>query len=109
MLLPMKWFRLWAPDGEAEWGFQAGYKQYDEYVCYFRAVRYLNQGYYGLLLLGFAWAGFLLFSGRVRISELRFDWWVLPYAIALYATFLSLVFSGQSRFHYPIMPIVVMC
>ena len=108
-LMPMKWFRLWAPDGESEWWFQAGYKQYDKYVSYFRAVRYLNQAYYILLLLGFIWSGFLLFSGRAKISELRFDWWMLPYSITLYVTLLSLVFSGQSRFHYPIMPIVVMC
>src|SRR5262249_21237652 len=65
--------------------------------------------YYILLLLGFIWSGFLLFSGRAKISELRFDWWMLPYSITLYVTLLSLVFSGQSRFHYPIMPIVVMC
>jgi hypothetical protein len=57
----------------------------------------------------FAWAAVILLRGTVRVSEYRFDWWILPYAIALYPTAIALVFSGQSRFHYPVMPFVAMC
>jgi hypothetical protein len=108
-LMPLKVFRLWVPDGEAEWAFQAGYGHYEAYVFRFRAIRYLNQAYYSLLLVGFAWAGMLLFSGKAKVSERRIDWWALPYVIALYPTIIALVFSGQSRFHYPVFPFVVMC
>jgi hypothetical protein len=31
---------------------------------------------------------------------------VLPYGIALYPSAIAMVFSGQSRFHYPVMPFV---
>lgn len=109
LLLPMKVFRLWAPDGEAEHAFQLGYKNYEAHVVAFRAVRYLNQAYYVCLLAGFAWSALILLRGKVRISEHRFDWWALPYAIALYPTAIALVFFGQSRYHYPVMPYVVMC
>lgn len=108
-LMPLKLFRLWAPDGEAEWAFQAGYKNYANYGFWFRVTRYINQGYYVCLMLGFGWVGFLLLSRKVKISTNRFDWWLLPYAIALYPTMIALVFSGQSRFHYPVMPFVMMC
>lgn len=109
LLLPFKVFRLWAPDGEAEHSFQLGYKGYERHVVAFRTVRYLNQAYYVCLLVGFAWAAVILLRGTVRVSEYRFDWWILPYAIALYPTAIALVFSGQSRFHYPVMPFVAMC
>ena len=35
-------------------------------------------------------------------------WWLLPYAIALYLSAIAVVFSGQSRFHFPVMPLVAM-
>ena len=108
-LMPLKIFRLWAVDGEAEWAFETGYSSYDSYAYWFRFVRWLNQFYYIVLLAGFAWAGMLLFSRKATLSEPYIDWWALPYAIALYPTAIALVFSGQSRFHYPVLPFVVMC
>lgn len=108
-LLPLKAFRLWIPDGEAEWWYQAGYKMYDRYMFWFRTVRYINQVYYLSLLIMFIWTGWLLFAKKKRITRATIDWWALPYALALYLTIIALVFSGQSRFHYPIMPFVVMC
>jgi hypothetical protein len=107
-LMPLKLLGLWAPDGELEWGFQAGYKQCDQYAFWFRAVRYLNQAYYVFLLLGFVWASALLFLGKKKMSSPRIDWWALPYAIALYPTAIAMVFSGQSLFHYPVMSFVPM-
>ena len=106
--LPRKFFRLWAPDGEAEWGFQGGYKSYGKHAMIFHTIRYLNQLYYAGLITGFAWAGLLLWSGRVRLGRSRIDWWGLPYSLALYVTVIALIASGQSRFHYPNMPFIIM-
>jgi 4-amino-4-deoxy-L-arabinose transferase-like glycosyltransferase len=103
-LLPLKFYRLWAPDGESEWSFQAGFKNYEKHAVWFRAVRYLNQVYYIFLLGVFVFAGLVLFSEKARI-----DWWALPYFLAIYQTIIAFVFSGQSRFHYPIMPFIIVC
>ncbi|WP_255504531.1 hypothetical protein [Novosphingobium sp. EMRT-2] len=43
---------------------------------------------------------------RARAGLRPIDWWVLPYGIALYPSAIAMVFSGQSRFHYPVMPFV---
>jgi hypothetical protein len=107
-LLPLKAFRLWIPNGESEWSYQAGYKMYERYVSWFRTVRYINQVYYLCLLIMFVWTGWLLFVQKKGISQ-AIDWWALPHALALYLTIIAFVFSGQSRFHYPIMPFVMMC
>ena len=107
-LMPAKLFRLWAPDGEAEWAFQAGFAHYDDWSLWFRTMRWLNQAYYLAMLAGFAWAGWLLASGRARIGTQRVGWWLLPYGVALYPSLIAVVFSGQSRFHYPVMPFVAM-
>ena len=43
---------------------------------------------------------------RLATGRRPIDWWVLPYGIALYPSAIAMVFSGQSRFHYPVMPFV---
>lgn len=108
-LIPSKIFRQWGPDGESEWAYQAGYGQYAAHAIWFRTVRYLNQVYYIGLMLAFAAAGYLLLSGKARVSSARLDWWLLPYALAAYPLVIAVVFSGQSRFHYPVMPFITMC
>jgi 4-amino-4-deoxy-L-arabinose transferase-like glycosyltransferase len=107
-LMPLKLFRLWAPDGEAEWAYQDGYPRYETYRLVFRAIRGINQIYYTALLLGFLLAGVLLFFRRAAISPMAIDWWALPYAMVLFPTVIAVVFSGQSRFHYPVMPFIAM-
>ncbi|WP_296411327.1 glycosyltransferase family 39 protein [Zoogloea sp.] len=107
-LIPLKAFRLWGPDGESEWSFQADQERYAAHALWFRAVRYANQAYYICLMSGFLWAGFLLLSRKAKLTPPRFDWWLLPYTLALYPTLIAMVFSGQSRFHYPVMPFVAM-
>ena len=109
LLLPLKSFWLWGPDGESEWWFQAGFKDYDRHVLLFRVLRYLNQVYYMCLMIGFFLAGRQLLNRERTIFHAGIDWWALPYAIAFYTTLIALVFSGQSRYHYPIMPFVIMC
>lgn len=106
-LMPLKAFRLWAPDGEGEWAYQGGYARYAEHVALFRSVRYANHLFYVMLLTGFAI--FTVHSGWRRwrwrpAGEGWAGWWLLPCGIAAYPTAIALVFSGQSRFHFPVMP-----
>lgn len=88
-LIPLKLFRLWGPDGEGEWAYQ---------------------GYYVLLLLGFVVAALVQLAQRwkapERLGARLIGWWALPYGIAAYPSGIALVFSGQSRFHYPVMPFI---
>lgn len=107
-LMPKKLMRLWLPDGEAEWAYQGGAPSYARFALLYRAVRYANQAYYVALMVGFAAAFVAMTARRLRARERWVDWWLLPYGIALYPTLICLVFSGQSRFHYPVMPFVCM-
>ena len=71
-------------------------------------VRIANQAFYIALLSLFAIAAVVLVRRRRQAGRRLIDWWVLPYGIALYPSLIALVFSGQSRFHYPVMPFVCM-
>jgi 4-amino-4-deoxy-L-arabinose transferase-like glycosyltransferase len=105
-LAPRKLMRLWLPDGEAEWAYQAAAPSYARFELLYRAVRIANQAYYALLMLGFAVA-FVVMTVRRRSDRQRWvDWWLLPWGVAAYPSLIALVFSGQSRFHYPVMPFV---
>jgi hypothetical protein len=100
-LIPKKFFRFWGPDGEGEWGYQRGTSWYDQEARWFRLVRVINQTYYFLLLTGFTIAIWRLLR-TPAMPKLY-----LGMAIAIYFTFVSLVFSGQSRYHFPVMPFVL--
>jgi 4-amino-4-deoxy-L-arabinose transferase-like glycosyltransferase len=105
-LAPRKLARLWLPDGEAEWAYQAGAPSYARFELLYRAVRIANQAFYALLMLGFA-AAFVVMTIRRRAEQQRWvGWWLLPWGVAAYPSLIALVFSGQSRFHYPVMPFV---
>ncbi|MBB4857892.1 4-amino-4-deoxy-L-arabinose transferase-like glycosyltransferase [Novosphingobium chloroacetimidivorans] len=105
-LAPRKLMRLWLPDGEAEWAYQAAAPSYPRFELLYRAVRVANQAYYMLLMLGFA-AAFVAMTIRRRAEGQRWvGWWLVPWGVALYPSLIAVVFSGQSRFHYPVMPFV---
>ena len=107
-LMPRKLFYLWAMDGEGQWAYEGGMSGFAHYKGAFTLLRYVNQSYYGALLLGFVIA-VLVLARRRRAQGLRLiDWWLLPYAIALYPSVIAMVFSGQPRFHYIVMPFVCM-
>jgi hypothetical protein len=103
-LVPKKVWRLWAPDGEAEWAFQAGYKHYEDYWALFRAFRVANQIYYLSLILLVMLSIFYFIKQRHVVSPYA----AAGYILVAYFTVISIVFSGQSRFHYPLMPWVAM-
>ena len=105
-LMPRKLVKLWGPDGEALWNYELGAKSYGAHAAVYSAVRWANQAWYWLLLLGFAAAALVQVRQRRQSGRRLCDWWLLPYAIAAYPTAIALVFSGQSRFHYPAMPFI---
>lgn len=99
-LMPKKAFRLWAPDGESEWTFQAGYAGYEDQKVWFRSMRVMNQLLY-MALLG---AGAF---GMVKCLRPRDPATLVVPMLLLFFTALSMVFSGQSRYHAPLMPFVI--
>ncbi len=104
LLLPKKLLKLWVMDGVAEWAYERGLPRYQDYALLFRALRVFNQVYYFLLLLLALPPMWLLLRRRAEIPP----WGTAGISICLYFTAISMVFSGQSRFHYALMPFVVM-
>lgn len=101
-LLPAKAVRLWVPDGEAEWFYARGLAGYQHYSTLSRFVRIVNQAYYFLLVLAAFPAMVLLLRGRLGTTP----WAHVGVALFVLTTLISLVFSGQSRFHFSLMPFV---
>ena len=56
----------------------------------------------------FVVAAVVMLRQRLKLGHKLADWWLLPYGIAAYPTAICLVFSGQSRFHFPAMPFIAM-
>lgn len=108
MLMPKKLIKLWGPDGEALWNYERGAASYAAHAPLFTAVRWANQAWYWLLLAGFAAAGVVQLRRRWKGDQPLFGWWLLPYGIAAYPTAICVIFSGQTRFHYPAMPFIAM-
>lgn len=101
-LAPRKFWWALVPDGESEWGYQAGFERYDQYWLIFRTLRWINQLGYCLLAGLVLWSAWrLLFPHRLRAREQ-----ILPLAMvgAYGAMFLAItfVFNGQSRYHFPL-------
>ncbi len=96
-LIPKKIFRLWGPDGEGEWGYQDT-PFYRDYQTWFRGVRIVNQVFYVTMLL-------LLVAAIWTLSQMRAEPpMYIGIAVAAIVTITSVVFSGQSRYHFSAMP-----
>jgi hypothetical protein len=104
-LVPKKIWRLWAPDGEGEWAYQAGYDDYMKYWFVFRAIRVVNQAYYFVLICLLVVS--IPYCYRYR-DAMAIPWWVTGYVLIFYTTLISIIFSGQSRFHFPMIPWIAM-
>jgi hypothetical protein len=102
LLMPKKLVRLWVPDGEAEWFYQRGFEHYDANVLLFRAVRVLNQAYYFVILLLALPSVWLL----LRKRDTARPWATAGVGLCAYFSLISLVFSGQSRLHFSLMPFI---
>jgi hypothetical protein len=103
-LIPAKIKGLWVGDGESEWLYQRGYSGYEAHRGLFRAARVVNQLFYWVLLLG------ALASLPALIRERRVlpTWCFSGWALFAYFTAISMVFFGQSRFHFGLMPFVIL-
>jgi hypothetical protein len=99
-LVPKKLFRLWAPNGEAEWAYQDT-QYYRTYAPRFRLVRVLNQAFYVAVILLCLGASIRLLKRPVEARA----WYGL--GVIGCVTAISIVFSGQSRYHFPAMPFVL--
>ena len=100
-LVPQKIFRLWAIDGEGEWGYQEGTSWYDQHSYWFRAVRIINQLFYVIVIL-------LVIASVVKLLRHRASPRAyFGIAVGMFFTFISVVFSGQSRYHFPVMPFAI--
>jgi hypothetical protein len=104
-LIPLKALHLWAWDGEAEWFYQFDYEDDATAALILRAVRIANQILYVAIMLCFVAAFVALMRRR---DATAYPWSLFPYIFVAYLTAISVVFSGQSRFHYPAMPWVIM-
>ena len=98
-LIPQKVFRLWAIDGEGEWGYEDS-PFYLNHKIWFRAARVANQCFYVAVLLLFIVGAWNLLQNRTQL--------IAFYGIAVIFVFtaISMIFSGQSRYHFPAMPFV---
>lgn len=104
LLLPKKLVRLWLPDGEAEWFYQLGFARYAAYALLFRVIRVLNQAVYFAIWILAIPAGWLLLNRRIK----AFPWLTVGPGLCVYFSLITLVFSGQSRFHFCLMPVIAM-
>jgi hypothetical protein len=102
-LAPRKVWRLWSRDGEAEWSYQRGTPSYSAHSVVFRTVRVINQLFYAAVLLAAGGGVYLLARHRSYGPTCWFG--VL---VALFITGIAVLFSGQSRFHFPAMPFLMM-
>lgn len=103
-LIPHKIWRLWAPDGEAEWAYQATNTKYSDNELIFRFVRVLNQVYYVSIIV----LTILFPILYLRKHPPTYNQWIwLSYLLAIITTLVSILFSGQSRYHYPIIPFLM--
>ena len=99
-LMPKKIFRLWAPDGEGEWWYQDTLF-YQQHWVWFRFARFINQVFYTVMLFLFPFALWKLATRRADPVT------YLGVAVVLVFTLISMIFSGQSRYHFPAMPFVL--
>lgn len=102
MLIPKKISALWLGDGEGEWIYQMGYTGYNRHILLFRSVRTINQIFYIILMITAAASLPRIWQKRKILPAWCFSGW----ALIGYFTLISIVFSGQSRFHFSLMPFV---
>lgn len=107
LLIPHKIFRLWVPCGESEWAWQADIESYTANRSLFRTLRWLNQFYY-LAMLGLAVLVFPWMYAKDRLAGPKTRWVWASFVISVYFTFVSIIFSGQSRYRAPFFPFVML-
>lgn len=109
-LIPKKLYWAFLPDGEGEWGFQAGYKAYDTHRSVIRSIRWTNQVYYLALLVATLAAALWLFKRWKTLSPSAKYFLAFAGTYLLVLTVQTIIFNGQSRYHFPLVPVMtVLC
>jgi hypothetical protein len=104
-LIPIKMYHIWAKDGEAEYSYQAVYANNHKAFLAFRTVRIINQAYYtALMILAFMGVFYIVKNKQYHNNALS----LLGVAFFLYISIVYCFFFGQSRFHFPAMPLIIM-
>ena len=93
-LVPKKIWRLWALDGYMESVYKEQFADYARYATLIRAVRWVNQVFYGFLLLGSAIAMVALWRRRALLQPMADAILVL----GAFATVTAAIFLGASRY-----------
>ena len=104
-LMPHKALLLWAWDGEADWAYRIGFAGYQQAAGGFRAARVVNQVFYFAIIALFLISTFML---PRRLAQLTRPWVLFGYLFAIYTTLIALVIFGAPRFHFPVMPWIIM-
>lgn len=104
-LMPHKALLLWAWDGEADWAYRVGYADYPGAAGGFLAARVLNQVFYFAIIALFLLSMVML---PRQLAQLTRPWVFFGYLFAIYTTLIALVVFGAPRFHFPVMPWIIM-
>jgi hypothetical protein len=102
-LVPKKLWYQWAADGETEWGYQAGAPSYAGHQGTYRALRWVNQVYYMLILL---WYLAALWRSRHLLTRLS-PAELLGHAVVLVTTATAVIFFGSPRYHFAAMQFIL--
>lgn len=94
---------LWARDSDGFWMLKRSYPALEEPLT---AVQWLNQFFYLALLALGGWAFVRTAPAMLRRQDLERRM-LLLLAMPVFCTLLAFVFTGQSRYHYPAMPFVI--
>lgn len=105
-LVPAKVALLWGKDTDGFWDFEATYPA-ARAQNWIRAAQWSNQAFYVVLLL-LALPCFVLAARSLfRRGGAEDRIWFVTLLMPAFVTLLCAVFTGQSRFHYPAMPYVL--
>jgi len=103
-LVPKKLWWQWVPDGEAEWSYELASPSYPKHRTAFRTVRWINQFVYMLIML--AYAAVVWRSAQKWTKPNAIELFTHGFVLVVSAT--AILFYGYSRYHYPVMPFLVM-
>jgi len=101
--MPKKVVLLWLKDTDGFWTYEASYPESKSVV---RGFQYLNQIYYGVIVLLSAVAAAAALRAWIRTGTAPPT--ALLFCMPIFVTLLAAVFTGQIRYHFPAMPFLVM-
>jgi 4-amino-4-deoxy-L-arabinose transferase-like glycosyltransferase len=101
--MPRKLFLLWGVNTDS---FYAPDKAYPEQAKLLKVGKIINLAYYALIMVCAFWAGIVALRGLWQRNEAIAPL-ALLYTFPVFTTLIAMVFSGQSRFNLPCMPLLM--